>query len=208
MSKSISDDRAGLRSGLRFSYGLDRTAVVRDGIPGIIDKIEAWVSKAGKQQIPFAMTFRVHGESKSETIRGWHFKNGERWGFLDADGRVVLSRCCTGRCLSPAISCLGASPTPAVGARDCRRHAGVRETFTEAVIPLADQCHQFHRLIHRCLSRAPSDPHSEAAPSPEADESAQPAHRGNGVRAPNPYRKPSRPPRPLPCPPREWPSWP
>jgi len=73
-----------------FSYGFDRTAVVRDGIPGVIDKTGAWVSKAGEQQIPFAMTFRVHGDSNSETIRGWHFKKGDQWGFLDADGRVVL----------------------------------------------------------------------------------------------------------------------
>jgi hypothetical protein len=73
-----------------FSYGFDRTAVVRDGIPSVIDKTGAWVSKAGEQQIPFATTFRVHGDSNSETLRGWHFKKGDRWGFLDADGRVVL----------------------------------------------------------------------------------------------------------------------
>ena len=30
----------------------------------------------------------------------------------------------------PAISCLGASRTPAAAARGCRRHAGVRETCT------------------------------------------------------------------------------
>jgi hypothetical protein len=32
-----------------------------------------------------------------------------------------------------AISCLGASPTPAVGARGCRPHAGVRETLYGAI---------------------------------------------------------------------------
>jgi hypothetical protein len=44
------------------------------------------------------------------------------------------SRCCSVGCPTSAISCLGASPTPAVGARGCRRHAGVRETFTHAEV--------------------------------------------------------------------------
>ena len=43
---------------------------------------------------------------------------------------IPHSRCCTVGCPTSAISCLGASPTPAVGAPGCRRHAGVRETFT------------------------------------------------------------------------------
>src|SRR4029450_11849356 len=34
----------------------------------------------------------------------------------------------------PAISRLGASRTPAVGARGCRRHSGVRETYTKAAV--------------------------------------------------------------------------
>jgi len=38
--------------------------------------------------------------------------------------------CCNRRCPLSAISCLGASRTPAVGARGWRRHAGVRETCT------------------------------------------------------------------------------
>ena len=38
--------------------------------------------------------------------------------------------CCNRRCPLTAISCLGASRTPAVGARRWRRHAGVRETCT------------------------------------------------------------------------------
>jgi hypothetical protein len=74
--------------------------------------------------------------------------------------------------------------------------------------PIGRSVHEFHRLIHRCLSQVPSDPHSEAAPSPGADESAQPAHRENGARGPNPYRTPRPPPRPSPCPPSEWPSRP
>src|SRR5690349_20699183 len=65
-----------------------------------------------------------------------------------------------------------------------------------------------HPFTHQCLSRSPCDPRSEAAPSPGGDETAQPAHRGTGVRAPNPYRKPRRPPRPSPCSLREWRSWP
>jgi hypothetical protein len=40
----------------------------------------------------------------------------------------------------PAISCLGASPTPAVGARGRRHHAGVRETFTAADSCSAAKC--------------------------------------------------------------------
>jgi len=69
-----------------FSYGFDRTAAVRDGIPGVLDKTGAWVSKAGEQQIPFAMTFRVHGDSNSETIRGWHFKKGTDGDFWTRTG--------------------------------------------------------------------------------------------------------------------------
>jgi putative transposase len=42
--------------------------------------------------------------------------------------------CCNRRCPLSAISCLGASRTPAVGARGWRRHAGVRETCTVMVI--------------------------------------------------------------------------
>jgi hypothetical protein len=42
--------------------------------------------------------------------------------------------CCNRRCPLSAISCLGASRTPAVGARGWPRHAGVRETCTRADI--------------------------------------------------------------------------
>jgi hypothetical protein len=38
--------------------------------------------------------------------------------------------CCNRHCPLSAISCLGASRTPAVGARGWPRHAGVRETCT------------------------------------------------------------------------------
>jgi len=74
-----------------FLRGFDRTSVVRDGIPGVIDKTGAWVSQAGDLQIPFAMTL-VFGTfpNVTETVRGWHFKKGVRWGLLDPDGRVVL----------------------------------------------------------------------------------------------------------------------
>jgi WG containing repeat len=78
-----------------FHYGFDRTAAVRDGVPGVIDKTGAWVSQAGDQQIPFAITFTHNGfpdatDDNSETIRGWYFRKGDRWGLLDSDGRVVL----------------------------------------------------------------------------------------------------------------------
>src|SRR5207248_7648352 len=42
--------------------------------------------------------------------------------------------CCNRRCPLSAISCLGASRTPAVGARGWPRHAGVRETCTKAAV--------------------------------------------------------------------------
>jgi hypothetical protein len=39
-----------------FGYGSDRTAAVRDGVFGTIDKTGAWVSRAGELQIPFGIT--------------------------------------------------------------------------------------------------------------------------------------------------------
>jgi WG containing repeat len=71
-----------------FSHGFDRTTALRDGVPGVLDKTGAWVP--GEQQIPFAVTLQVYGDPKVETIRGLHFKKGDRWGFLEPDGRVVL----------------------------------------------------------------------------------------------------------------------
>jgi len=81
-------------------HGFDRTAAVRDGVLGVIDKAGAWFSPVGDLQIPFAMTFamifdprclsRHHRCHNSETISGWHFKNGDRWGVLDPGGHVVL----------------------------------------------------------------------------------------------------------------------
>jgi len=29
-------------------------------------------------------------DRSSETVVGWHFKQADRWGLLDLDGRVVL----------------------------------------------------------------------------------------------------------------------
>jgi WG containing repeat len=70
-----------------FWYGFDRTSAVLNGVLGVIDRTGTWASD---HQILFAMTFQAGASGNSETIGGWHFKKGDRWGFLDPDGRVVL----------------------------------------------------------------------------------------------------------------------
>lgn len=77
-----------------FGYGPDRTAVVRDGVFGIIDKAGVWGSPVGELQVPFARAFSQGPHVTADNfkaIRGWHFKRGDRWGLLDPDGRVVLA---------------------------------------------------------------------------------------------------------------------
>ena len=75
-----------------FSYGFDQTTAVRDGVFGVIDKTGAWISLAGDLQIRIAIHFLVAGASPTDgkVILGWHLKRGNRWGWLDPDGRVVL----------------------------------------------------------------------------------------------------------------------
>jgi WG containing repeat len=80
----------------RFWSGFDRTTAVRDGVFGVIDKTGAWVSQAGDLQIPFGMRFANDlspnvTDDNAKTIRGWHFKKGDRWGWLDPNGRAVLN---------------------------------------------------------------------------------------------------------------------
>jgi hypothetical protein len=73
-----------------FGYGSDRTAALRDGVLGILDKNGAWTSHAGEERIPFARAFSTFGSSVIDRVSGWHFKKGNRWGLLEPDGRVVL----------------------------------------------------------------------------------------------------------------------
>jgi hypothetical protein len=54
----------------------------------VIDKTGAWVFQTSYQQVHFA-TARSK-DRNSETVLGWHFKQADRWGLLDLDGRVVL----------------------------------------------------------------------------------------------------------------------
>jgi WG containing repeat len=72
-----------------FLSGFDRTSATRDGIVGVIDKTGAWVFQTDYQQVHFAMFLDL--DRRSHTVRGWNFKKADRWGFLDVDGRVVLS---------------------------------------------------------------------------------------------------------------------
>jgi hypothetical protein len=70
-----------------FQPGLGRTWAERDGIVGVIDKTGSWVFGTNYQQITFALGF---GKDRNPQTFGWHFKNGDLWGLLDLDGRVVL----------------------------------------------------------------------------------------------------------------------
>jgi hypothetical protein len=65
-----------------FKSGVGRTSAEQDGIAGVIDKTGAWVFRTNYQ--------RIHLATVPEPPFGWHFKNAERWGLLDLDGRVVL----------------------------------------------------------------------------------------------------------------------
>jgi hypothetical protein len=71
-----------------FKPGFGRTSAKRDGVFGVIDKAGSWVFQANYQQVDLAI---VLGEDRSsETVFGWHFKQADRWGLLDLDGRLVL----------------------------------------------------------------------------------------------------------------------
>jgi hypothetical protein len=71
-----------------FKPGFGRTSAQRDGIIGVIDKTGAWVFQTSYQQVHLAI---ARGKDRSsETVVGWHFKQADRWGLLDLDGRVVL----------------------------------------------------------------------------------------------------------------------
>ena len=72
----------------RFQLGLDRTSAERDGAVGVIDKTGSWVFQTNYQQIVPATT--VVKDRNAYSLFGWHFKNGDLWGLLDLDGRVVL----------------------------------------------------------------------------------------------------------------------
>jgi hypothetical protein len=71
-----------------FQPGLGRTSAERDGVVGVIDKTGSWVFRTNYQQIYFALN--LGKDRNSQTSFGWHFKNGDLWGLLDLDGRVVL----------------------------------------------------------------------------------------------------------------------
>lgn len=86
----------------RFEPG-GRTSAERDGVFGVIDKTGLWIFQTNYQQINLAV---VYGKGLSvETVFGWQFKQNDRWGLLDRDGRVVLDadfdqsiqRCADGR---------------------------------------------------------------------------------------------------------------
>jgi hypothetical protein len=62
-----------------------RASAVRDGIHGVIDKTGAWVFKTDYQQVDAAVDYR-----DGNAAFGWDFKQADRWGLLDIDGRVVL----------------------------------------------------------------------------------------------------------------------
>jgi hypothetical protein len=84
-----------------FEPGIGRTSAERDGVFGVIDKTGSWVFQTNYQQVNLAISLR----GKSYSIFGWQFKNNDRWGLLDLDGRVVLQadfdqplqRCADGR---------------------------------------------------------------------------------------------------------------
>jgi hypothetical protein len=63
-----------------------RAAAERDGIHGVIDKTGAWVFKTDDQQIDAAIDYR-----DNNAPFGWDFKQADRWGLLDLDGRMVLA---------------------------------------------------------------------------------------------------------------------
>lgn len=71
-----------------FRPNFGRTSAERDGVFGVIDKTGAWVFQTNYQQVHLAMLYGR--EPRSETAVGWHFKQADRWGLLDLDGRVVL----------------------------------------------------------------------------------------------------------------------
>jgi hypothetical protein len=71
-----------------FARGVGRTSAVQGDIVGVIDKAGAWVFRTNYQHIYLATVFGK--DHASEPAFGWHFKNAERWGLLDLDGRVVL----------------------------------------------------------------------------------------------------------------------
>ena len=71
-----------------FKPGFGRTSGERDGIVGVIDKAGAWVFRTNYQQIYLATAFDK--DRISPTPFGWNFKQADRWGLLDLDGRVVL----------------------------------------------------------------------------------------------------------------------
>ncbi|MBR1124025.1 WG repeat-containing protein [Bradyrhizobium lablabi] len=72
-----------------FTSGLGRTSAERDGVVGVIDKTGAWVFRTNYQYLYLARQLGKDGEP--ETVFGWHFKNDNRWGLLNLDGRVVLN---------------------------------------------------------------------------------------------------------------------
>lgn len=71
-----------------FERGVARTSAVQGDIVGVIDKTGAWLSRTNYQHIYLATVFGK--DHASHPPFGWHFRNAERWGLLDLDGRVVL----------------------------------------------------------------------------------------------------------------------
>jgi len=72
----------------RFTPGFGRTSAERDGIVGVIDRAGSWIFQTNYQQVNLAIDFGAIGNP--EALFGWNFKNADRWGLLDLDGRVVL----------------------------------------------------------------------------------------------------------------------
>ena len=71
-----------------FRPGFGHTSAQRDGIFGVIDKAGSWIFQTNYQQVHFAIAFGKNPDS--ETVFGWHFKKGDRWGLLNLDGGVML----------------------------------------------------------------------------------------------------------------------
>ncbi|HEV2153290.1 WG repeat-containing protein [Bradyrhizobium sp.] len=72
-----------------FRLGIGRTSAERDGSVGVIDRSGSWIFQTSYQQIHLAIA--RHREPHSESPFGWHFKQADRWGLLDLDGRVLLA---------------------------------------------------------------------------------------------------------------------
>jgi len=70
-----------------FEAGFDRTSAQRDEVFGVIDRTGTWVFQTNYQQVHVAT---ARGKDRKPEAFGWHYKQADRWGLLDLDGRIVL----------------------------------------------------------------------------------------------------------------------